>query len=94
MIELGNFLREKFGSSFLAVKALEELREGKTYVVVSIRNPAEAKTLMKRKDFALVSVDAPAEVRFERMKIRHREGDPQTLEEFIALEEKENLLQQ
>lgn len=90
LIELGNSYRATKGPAFLAEKAIETLKEGKNYVVVSIRNPAEAKALMKRKDFVLVSLEAPAEVRFERMKSRGREQDPQTLQEFMELERKEN----
>ncbi|MEM4255284.1 MAG: AAA family ATPase [Candidatus Norongarragalinales archaeon] len=91
LIELGNKLRHEKGPGFLGEKALEHMTpEGRNYVVVSIRNPAEAKALLKRKDFVLVAVDAPARVRFERMKARGREEDPQTFEEFLALENKEN----
>lgn len=91
LIALGNKLRAEKGAGYLAEKALEFMKEGKNYVVVSIRNPEEARVLMRRKDFLLIAVEAPAEVRFQRMKSRDRgENDPQTLEEFLRLEEKEN----
>ncbi len=90
LIELGNALRRENGPGFLGEKALEYLQEGKNYVVVSIRNPAEAKVLMQRTGFVLVAIDAPAQVRFERMKARGREEDPSAFEEFLALENKEN----
>lgn len=90
LIELGNKFRREKGPGFLGEKALEQMREGKNCVVVSIRNPAEAKALMQKEDFVLVAIDAPAQVRFERMKARGREEDPKTFEEFLALENKEN----
>jgi dephospho-CoA kinase len=38
----------------------------------------------------LINVDAPQDVRFERMQKRKRHGDPQTLEKFVELEKKES----
>lgn len=90
LIALGNRLRAEKGAGYLAEKALEFMTDGKNYVVVSIRNPEEARALMRRKDFLLVTVEAPAEARFERMRARHREEDPKTFEEFLRLEDKEN----
>ncbi|HLC38319.1 MAG TPA: AAA family ATPase [Candidatus Norongarragalinales archaeon] len=88
--ELGNALRAKFGNGILGEKALEHFRQGKNYIVVSIRHPEEAKALMTRTDFVLVRLDAPAQARFERMKARNREEDPKTFEEFLHLEKIEN----
>lgn len=91
LVNLGNELRLSKGPGFLSEKALELFEEGKNYVVVSIRNPAEAQTLRKNGDFVLVALEAPARVRFERMHARDRgEKDPQTFEEFLRLENQEN----
>jgi len=57
--------------------------------VDSIRNPAEVESLKRRKDFALIEVTASEKIRFERIKARGREGDPQTLEKFRTLEAQE-----
>ena len=90
LIEVGNALRAEFGPGVLGEKALQHFKPGKDYVVISIRTPAEAKALMQNEEFVLVALDAPASVRFQRMKSRHREEDPSTFENFMAVEKKEN----
>ena len=89
MIEKGNKMRKEFGPSILAKKILLKVEEDKNYVIDSIRSPAEAEELKKRKDFFLMYITAPPEIRFERMKSRAREGDPNTLEAFKKYEELE-----
>jgi len=64
---------------------------GANFVVDSIRSPFEAKELMKNKDFVLVGIDAPIEVRFKRLLERNRLGDAKTLDEFKEQEQRENL---
>ncbi|MBI1882856.1 MAG: AAA family ATPase [Chlamydiae bacterium] len=86
LIRIGNELRTQGGPSVLADKILTQLDHDKNYAVDSIRNPHEAKALKARRDFILAYVDAALETRFERIKARGRENDPQTLEEFIRLE--------
>jgi len=86
LIETGNRLRTEGGPSVLADKILEKLDVEKNYIVDSIRNPAEAKALKKRKDFFLLNISAPQKVRFERVKARKRENDPYTFDEFVRLE--------
>ncbi len=95
MISLGNELRSTHGAGYLASainRKIEPLRkQGKTeFVVDSIRSPGEVGELRKNRDFILVGIEARAELRFERMKRRGRQGDAQTLEEFTAHEQKEN----
>ena len=63
---------------------------GKNFVVDSIRSPFEAKELLKNRDFLLVGIHAPVEIRFERLLKRGRAGDSKTLEEFKKHEEQEN----
>ena len=87
--DVGNELRKKFGNAVLAKKILKKLEPGKTYVIDSIRNPAEIQELRKKKGFTLVFVDAPIKLRFERMKARKREKDPMTFEDFKKSEQRE-----
>jgi len=61
------------------------------FVIDSIRSPFEAKELMKNVNFILVGIDAPIELRFERMKERDRLGDARTVEELRQQEQRENL---
>lgn len=89
LIEIGNELRQKGGASILADQILKRLDPEKNYVVDSIRNPGEVKSLKNRKDFFLLNVSAPQKVRFERTKARGRENDPTTFGEFVNIEKRE-----
>ena len=97
LIKLGNELRKKFVPAYLAQqinkKIEQQLKKNKNlnFAVDSIRNPNEVKELMKNKEFILVGVDAPIELRFKRLLERNRLGDAKTLEEFKQQEQRENL---
>lgn len=83
LIRKGNQLREKFGPGVLSLKVLEKLRTRDNFVISSLRNTEEIRTLSQRRpDSILVYVDAPLKLRFQRVARRARENDPQTLEEF------------
>lgn len=90
LIKLGNELRRKNGPSFLALRAIEGLKETEDYIIDSIRNPAEIEALKKMGDFMLIGIDAPVEARFKRGLKRRRPGDAKTLNEFMQKEEEEN----
>jgi dCMP deaminase len=89
LINIGNKLRENFGSGVLAVKLLEKIGN-KNYCIDSIRNPQEIAEFRKREDFFLIGVKAPAEIGYQRIQNRKREEDKISFEEFRRLEEKEN----
>jgi len=97
LISLGNELRKKFSANYLEQqinkKIKQQLSKNKNlnFVIDSIRNPNEAKELMKNKNFVLVGIDAPIELRFKRLLERNRLGDAKTLEEFKEQEQRENL---
>ncbi|MCI0615156.1 AAA family ATPase, partial [bacterium] len=82
LIETGNELRSKFGADILARRIIEKLDANRNYVIDSIRNPAEVEAFRKTRRFVLLNIDAPDEVRFERIKARNRENDPKTMKEF------------
>src|SRR3989344_4774911 len=90
LIQFGNELRTKHGADILAQIALERLEDGENFVFTSIRNPKEVELLQQRKDFLLVAVVAPANIRLERLQSRKRENDPETLEELQKKESLEN----
>lgn len=90
LIETGNELRSKFGADILARRILEKLDANRNYVIDSIRNPAEVEAFRKTSRFVLLNIDAPDEVRFERIKSRNRENDPKTVKEFRQKEEAES----
>lgn len=89
LINGGNKLREKYGPNILAKKALEKAKEG-DYVFTSIRTPAEVELLKREKDFILIKVTAPSDIRLKRIINRNREKDPKTLEELKEKETREN----
>ena len=93
MIQKGNELRKTLGPGCLAVKTNEKIKATKGYehfVIDSIRSPFEVKELRKNKNFILVNLEAPIEVRFKRMLARNRVGDAKTLEELEVHEAQEN----
>ncbi len=88
LINVGNELRRKQGNGILAQRVLRKILN-ENYVVSSIRNLEEVKTLQNREDFILVFVDAPLEKRFQRIVKRDREGDIKTFKEFKEREKSE-----
>jgi dephospho-CoA kinase len=88
LIEIGNALRRDGGAGVLAEMLVARLPEGS--VVDSIRNPAEVAVLRRLPSFVLVGIRAPLELRWERSRARGRTGDAGTLEEFRAVERREN----
>jgi dephospho-CoA kinase len=91
LVEVGNELRKKFGSSVLADRIISKIEKApeKNYAIDSIRNPAEIEALRRGKDFRLIFIDAPIELRFNRIKERQREKDPTSFEDFKKAEQRE-----
>ena len=89
LIIVGNELRQKYGANVLAERILARIEDDKHYIIDSLRNPAEVDAFRAAKHFKLIRVDAPQEVRFQRILSRQRESDPKTLEEFVELENRE-----
>ena len=76
LIELGNKLRREGGAGVLAERIFPRLDPEKNYVIDSIRHPAEVQVLRRRRDFFLFHIQAPQRLRFERLRQRGRENDP------------------
>src|SRR5713101_5864542 len=89
LITIGNELRQRYGPNILAERILAKIEDDKHYVIDSIRNPSEVDAFRAAKHFKLIRIEAPQEVRFQRILSRRRESDPRTLEEFIELEKRE-----
>jgi len=93
IINKGNELRKKHGTGILAEIALQKMKPGEDYVITSFRNPGEVEVFRKREDFVLITVDAPIEVRFERMqertKINNEDNALKTVEELRQSEQSE-----
>lgn len=92
MQDLGDEMRQKYGTHILAKVSTEFMpREKPVMIVDGIRNPGEAEWLKRtyKNDFILVGIDAPQETRFERIQKRARPDDPKTREEFVELDERD-----
>ena len=87
LIKMGNRMRGRSSSDILARMIVRKIK-GKA-VIDSIRNPKEIEFLKKQGGFVLVSLDAPPELRFERVQKRGREESAANLKEFSAKEAQE-----
>lgn len=84
-------MRQEFGPAVLAIKTWELIQKesAEKAVLETPRSIEEVEYLKKIPTFFLIAVDSDPKIRFERMKLRNRESDPQTWEEFLASEEKD-----
>lgn len=97
LIVVGNEMRRAHGDGYWAEKVAQKVKampdwQKKAVTVDSIRLPAEVETLVDEfaDKFVLISVDAPVEVRYERIRKRARAGEQLlSLEQFKASEQKE-----
>ena len=89
-------LRAQEGMDAIAKRCIPHIRAiaGKKAVIVidGIRGISEVETFKKEfgTDFTLVRVDAPLNLRYERIKTRGRGDDSLSIEEFKTREEREN----
>ena len=60
--------------------------EKRNYVIDGIRNPGEIEELKKTGNFILISIDAPFEIRYERVLKRNKDSDPKERGEFIKID--------
>jgi len=92
MQEMGNELRQKYGTFVLVKVSTEFMSRDKPYLIVyGIRNPGEAEWLKKTygPDFILVGIDAQQQTRFERVQKRARPIDAKTWEDFLKMDERD-----
>jgi dCMP deaminase len=89
LITVGNELRQRYGAKILAERILAKIEDDKHYVIDSIRNPSEVDAFRASKHFKLIRIEAPPEMRFQRILRRRRESDPRTFEDFVELENRE-----
>lgn len=85
----GDEMRRREGTGVWARRVIAKMRDGKNYVVNSIRHPGEVEEFRGLNGFHLVKIDAPKRLRFARMVKRARENDPATFEQFQMVELKD-----
>lgn len=92
LAKAGNELRRKYGAGFLAELVIKRLRGSPSVtnsIVDGIRNLGEVEALRQMKDFFLIAVDAPVDIRFERAKQRGTERDTSSFSRFLVQEKRE-----
>ena len=92
LITTANNLRKERGAGVFAELAIAEYRDKQDQynglIVDGLRSIGEAKTVLAAGGHILF-IDAPRDLRFKRAQARNRDGEEQTIEEFITNEERE-----
>ena len=84
---IGNEMRKEFGNGILAQKVLRKVSDPqKHYVINGIRNTSEVHELKNWPSFYLIAVDAPQQMRFQRMIQRNRPSDPKNFYDFMKVD--------
>lgn len=86
---LGNDLRVKHGNGYWACRVLAKTVPNKNYVIEGIRNPGEIKELRKERNFILIGVTAPEDLRLCWILKRTKDSDPKTLEGIRAIDRRD-----
>ena len=92
---VANDMRLRFGGGIFGQMTVDRIREHpekSVFLVSGIRSIGEVETLRQAfgKNFKLIAVDAPIELRYKRIQARDREGEHVlTFAEFKASQEKE-----
>lgn len=90
MTKYGNRLRDTKGYGYLAQEALRRVGQNNA-VITAIRQVGEIETFRKnRPDFILIKLDAPTEMRYQRLVKRGRAGDVESMDDLKELEEIQN----
>ena len=89
LIAEGNRLRSEFGPAILAQRIASKFRLDQNYVVDSIRSPHEVRALREWGDFHLLHLDAPRDLRYERVLRRGGQRVPASYAVFAEQEERE-----
>jgi len=89
---LGNELRQKYGNDALIKTAWNFMQKNKEILIIDgIRNPGEIEFLRKKlgRDAIIIAVDAPRDIRWERVQKRNKSTDPKSLEDFSKVDDRD-----
>ena len=90
MVLVGNDLRSKFGSGYVAEELFKRaLVSRENAVIESLRTVGEIESLRKKGNFTLLAVNADPRIRSERNSVRGTTTDDVTFEKFLFDEERE-----
>lgn len=87
----GSDMQKRFGGDIFAkmIAGMMWAEQPERAVVEAIRNPQEFAFLAQHPYFRMLAVIAPFELRFARMCLRKRPGDPETIHEFYAIDQRD-----
>lgn len=90
LVEVANELRANNSPSFITDELYKiAVSKEENAVIESIRTPGEIGSLRRCKNFVLLAVDAPVEIRYQRIILRQSETDQVSKETFIQNEKRE-----
>ena len=90
MIYTANELRNKYGAEYVVMELYERaVEENRNCVIESIRTVGEVEALKKKNNFILWGIDAPINIRYERIRKRNNSSDMVSYDKFNKQEEKE-----
>lgn len=88
---MANKLRAEGGADYI-IRTLYEraAQQDKNVVIEAIHTPGEARMLKEKENFTLLGIDAPLELRYERIRKRGSSKDDVTFEKFKEQQELES----
>lgn len=90
MVIVANELRAQHRPSYIVEELYKEAVQKNTNCIIeSIRTPGEAEVLKTKGNFFLIAVDAPAELRYQRIVKRASETDHISYQTFLENEQRE-----
>jgi len=90
MVSVANDLRAMHSPAYIAEQLYEQARNsGCNCIIESIRTPGEVQMLKQKGKFFLFAVDAPPEIRYQRIKQRASETDFISYDTFLENEKRE-----
>jgi dephospho-CoA kinase len=90
MTMIANELRANHSPSFVTDQLYNKaLITGSNCIIESIRTPGEIDSLRDKNDFYLFAIDAPSEIRYQRILLRKSETDNISYQTFIENENRE-----
>ena len=90
MVIVANNLRAKYSPSYIVEQLYKQaFQAGTNCIIESIRTPGEVEALKNKGGFYLFAVDAPAEIRYQRIQQRKSETDFISFETFLENEKRE-----
>lgn len=86
-------LRKEKGSDYLSRRLLDKINKSYTkpsFVIDGFRNPAEIIPFREKDNFFLIGLNAPEEVRYQRLIDKDNSRSPRSFEDFLKQEKRDN----